>query len=100
MVWFWHTRQRRSCESAVTRLSSADSVGSASAAFAPSDHTAEHRVMTTSASSLRIAVQLAHQGEDLVAQDFGRDHADALVADDAVLVDQERFGHAVDAIVD
>src|SRR3990172_441081 len=104
MVWFWHTRQRRSCESALTRLSSADSVGSASAACAPSEYTAEHmaehKAMTTTASSLRIAVQLAHQGEDLVAQNFGRDHADALVADDAVLVDQERFGHAVDAIVD
>src|SRR3972149_7235044 len=104
IVWFWHTRQRKSCASAVTRLSSADSVGSASAACAPSaytaEHTAEHRAMTTTASSLRIAVQLAHQGEDLVAEDLGGDHADALVADDAVLVDQERFRYPVDTVID
>ena len=35
-----------------------------------------------------------------VAQHLGRDRADVLVADDAVLVDDVGLGHAVDAVVD
>src|SRR3972149_3316548 len=98
MVWFWHTRQRRSCASVVTRFSSADSVVKDSAARAVPPNV--YIAINATRMRLRIAVQFSHQGENLVAHNLGSDHADALVADDAFLVDQKRLRHAVDAVID
>src|SRR5215472_59787 len=96
-VWFWHTRQRSSSASAITRFSSAGSAA-AGAAACPTSSAA------TSAASSRAAslgtVELFDERQQRVLHDLGRERPDALVADDAFLVDQVGLGHAVDTVVD
>src|SRR5688500_9491832 len=86
-VWFWHTRQRSSSASAVTRLSrlSAPNAGKLTM----------HKKSTNLATA-----QLLNQRPDLLLRHLGRERADVLVADHALAVDDVRFGHAVDAVVD
>src|SRR3954470_23121097 len=45
-------------------------------------------------------IELLQQWLDLGGEHVGRDGADVLQADDAVLIDDEGLGHAVDAEVD
>src|SRR5471032_60933 len=79
MVWFWHTRQRNSSASAITRFSSAGSGTAGGASLASTDPA--KRKQNSSVSSLGIAVEFLHQRQNLVAHDLRGDSADALVAD-------------------
>src|SRR5476649_1075757 len=98
MVWFWHTRQRNSSASAMTRFSSAGSGTAGGASLASTDPA--RMSPYTSASSLRIAVQRLHQRQNLVAHDLRGDGTDALVADHAGLVDDIGFGNPINAVID
>src|SRR5712691_2045536 len=97
MVWFWHTRQRRFSESSMTRFSSAGSsaAGALSAACAMLKISAD----SISTSSLRI-LELGHERDNLLHQDFRRERTDLLVSDHAALVDHIGFRNAIDAVVD
>src|SRR5581483_11998760 len=97
MVWFWHTRQRSSEESAMTRASSAGSAAAGAASFGQA--AGAHASAASSTSSLA-TLELLHERQDLLLQDLARHGTDALVADDAALVDQVGLGHAVDAVDD
>src|SRR6266480_1381922 len=85
--WFWHTRQRNSAASSMTRLSSA-------ASSAPATETARN-----SARAL-LAIKFIQQRNELVAHQLAGDRADALVADHAALVDDVGLRHAVHTVVD
>src|SRR5262249_59558275 len=91
-VWFWHTRQRSSCASAVTRRSSTGS--SCPLAW---NARATRRKSNKSLATLR---QLLDERAQLLLDDLRRERPDALVADDALAVDHVGLGHAVDAVVD
>src|SRR4051812_1738234 len=93
-VWFWHTRQRSSSASAMTRFSSSGSSDTGEAAKAQKA-VAIDRTITNTLGTL----QFLHQRQDPVAHDLGREDADALVADHPLAVDDEGLGHAVDAVV-
>src|SRR5678815_5541151 len=93
-VWFWHTRQRSSSASAMTRFSRIGSSATGEAANADS----VIEIASKTKASLR-TLQLLHQRQDALAHDLGSKDADALVADDALAVDDEGFGYAVDAVV-
>src|SRR5687767_8632612 len=88
-VWFWHTRQRSSVASALTRFSisgsCANAAGSANA---------------KSSRNLATRPQFADQGLELRTAHLRRERADVLVADHATLVDDVRLRHAIDAIID
>src|SRR6185503_938158 len=88
-VWFWHTRQRSSCASAVTRLS----MSVFWARTEPVRRIAPKKNLPT-------ASQLLHQRRELLLRDVRRQRADVLVTDHAFAVDDVGFGHAVDAVVD
>src|SRR5712664_3651870 len=90
-VWFWHTRQRSSEASAMTRFSKTGS-------SLPTTHT-EKNNRKRNANAL-FTRQLAHQRRYLLRRDFLRHGADALVTDHALLVDDVGFRNAIDAIVD
>src|SRR6185369_11159883 len=93
-VWFWHTRQRSSSASAMTRFSRSGFSDAGEAAKA------EKAVMTVRKTRKNLGtLELLHERQDPLANDLGREDADALVADDALAVDDEGFGHAVDAVV-
>src|SRR5512139_493238 len=102
MVWFWQTRQRSSEATRITRASSTGSseAGTASFAAAASGSTRH------SASSMRRRIpaasdiQLFQKRHDLLLDHLGRQRPDLLVADGALLVDDEGLRHAVDAVVD
>src|SRR6266850_8406401 len=96
MVWFWQTRQRSSAARVMTLCSSAGSAAAGAASFAYTHGTVAAR---RNARTLSTA-ELLHQRQQLVLDDLGRERADALVADDAQLVDHVGLGHAVDAVVD
>src|SRR5688572_30101133 len=85
-VWFWHTRQRSSVASAVTRFSISGSCASAGSASA-----IRNRNLTTELPDQRLELRAPH---------LGGKGADVLVADDAALVDDVRLRHAIDAVVD
>src|SRR5262245_16413482 len=88
-VWFWHTRQRSSSASAMTRFSR---IGlSCEKPGAEMNRAMKKKTLCT--------LQLLHERQDAIAHDLGRESADALVADHALLVDDERFRHAVDAVI-
>src|SRR5262249_16491862 len=93
-VWFWHTRQRSSSASAMTRFSSIGSSDKDDAAKPDKAVKIEKKAKT----QLR-TLELLHQRQDALAHDLGREDADALVADHAFAVDDEGLGHAVDAVV-
>src|SRR5688500_3118201 len=95
IVWFWHTRQRSSCETSITRLSSS-LVGGASPANAPQPSAAK----TARRKTLRIALELCQERQDLALEHLRGHRTDLLVADYAALIDHVGFGHAVDAVVD
>src|SRR5262245_35859380 len=95
-VWFWHTRQRSSSASAITRFSSAGSAAAGAASLAATGSVAS----TISRASALCTFELFHQRQQRVLHDFRGEGPDALVADDALLVDQVGLGHAVDAVVD
>src|SRR5712691_12131929 len=97
MVWFWHTRQRRFSESAMTRFSSAGSSAAGASSVACATLMTSNDSMST--SCLRI-VELGHERDNLLLQDFRRERSDLLVADHAALVDHIGFRNAVDAVVD
>src|SRR5215467_1085492 len=96
-VWFWHTRQRSSSASAITRFSSAGSAAAGAASFAMTG--AATSAASSSAATL-CTVELFDERQQGVLDELGRERPDALVADDALLVDQVGLGHAVDAVVD
>src|SRR6266540_6839815 len=48
----------------------------------------------------RLRLQLAHERHDRLLERLRRDRSDLLVANHALLVDDERLGHTVDAPVD
>src|ERR1035437_6480141 len=98
MDWFWHTRQRNSSASAMARFSSTGSGTAGGASLASTDPA--RMSPNSSASSLRIAVQLLHQRQDLVTHDLWGDGTDALVADHAGLVDDIGFGNPIHAVID
>src|ERR1700730_321250 len=77
-VWFWHTRQRSSEASAMTRFSR---TGSSS----PKTCT-EKRIRKRKTTAL-FTRQLAYQRRYFLRRDLLRHGADALVADHALLVD-------------
>src|SRR3954452_10816985 len=91
-VWFWHTRQRSSCASEVTRRSrpgsSCPSTWKGRATRRKSDKTL---------ATLR---QFLDERAQLLLRDLRRERSDVLVADDAVAVDHVGLGHAVHAVVD
>src|SRR5688572_4436866 len=86
-VWFWHTRQRSSSARAATRLSRTG--------FCAAQTTGNKRTSSNLATA-----QLLHQRHKLLLRHLGRERPDMLVADHALAVDDIRFRHAVDAIVD
>src|SRR5262245_8355754 len=90
-VWFWHTRQRSSCASAVTRRSRAGS--SCPVAW-------KARTRRPSTKSLATFRQLLDERAQLFLRDLRRERPDALVADDALAVDHVGLGYAVHAVVD
>src|SRR5579859_4936358 len=96
-VWFWHTRQRSSSASAITRFSRTGSsdIGGASFPTAKAALSAKARKRRT-----LLTLELAHERNDLLLEDLRRHRADALVADHAALVDHIGLGHAVDPVVD
>src|ERR1700675_1071665 len=97
MVWFWHTRQRSSAESAMTLCSMAG----AGAAGGPSrERTAAHGASSRAKKSSLATAELLHQRQYFLLQYLCGDRPDTLVADDAALVDHVGLGHAVDAVVD
>src|ERR1035441_3875178 len=112
MVWFWQTRQRSSEVIRVMRASSTGSAASGAASFAPARDVARATLMPTTIAKTGLCrprcvessgiglLQLFEQGLDLGRERFLGERADVLHADDAALVDDERFGHAVDAEVD
>src|SRR6188508_2150733 len=100
IVWFWQTRQRSSAVMRVMRASSAGSAASGSASFAPASAAESASSSATIALQSESGIELLQQRLDLVRQHVGRQRADVLQADDAVLVDDEGLGHAVDAEVD
>src|SRR5688572_10646724 len=87
-VWFWHTRQRSSVASAVTRFSISGSCASAGSANA------------SRTRNLATRTQFANQRFELRAAHFRRERSDVLVADHATLVDDVRLRHAIDAVID
>src|SRR5581483_567559 len=94
-VWFWHTRQRSSAARSSTRFSSAGSsaAGGASAAIArPATSDRRRKSLLT--------LELAHERHEGLIEELRRHRADALVADDAALVDHVGLGHPVHAVVD
>src|SRR4029077_17626068 len=93
-VWFWHTRQRSSSASAMTRFSRSGFSDAGEAAKAQKAVTIERKTDKHLGT-----LQLLHQRQDALAHDLGGEDADALVADDALAVDDEGFGHPVDAVV-
>src|SRR5687767_2162251 len=90
MVWFWHTRQRSSVESAFTRFSTSGISCS---------RTEKERIPIKT-QALATAGELLHQRLQLLLRDLRRHRADVLVADHALLVDDVGFRHAIDAVVD
>src|SRR3954469_8190688 len=114
IVWFWQTRQRSSCVMASMRDSSAGSeavgraVGAWNAAVAPVEAASDaataadgadagasaaiagRAAPTASSPAIRrrrtSAIELPQQRKHLVAQHLGRQRADLLEADDALLV--------------
>src|SRR5688500_3493791 len=86
-VWFWQTRQRSSCASAATRLSS-------------SVFCARTGAQPRSSRRKSLAIELSAERPQLLLRDLRRERADMLVADHALAVDDVRFRHAVDAVVD
>src|SRR5687767_8194767 len=88
-VWFWHTRQRSSFDSCMTRFSKAGS----SAGKAIKGNNSKTRNLATFAQCLNQRLQL-------LLRDVARERSDVLEADDAALVDDVGLGHAVDAVVD
>src|SRR6185436_8816656 len=86
-VWFWHTRQRSSSASAMTRFSS--SRFSWEKAWPATKRKRKSLITWIDLGTL----QLLHQRQDPVAHDLGREDADALVADHALAVDDEGLGH-------
>src|SRR6185369_7158143 len=92
IVWFWHTRQRSSCASAVTRRSRPGS----SCPIAWKGRATRRR----SDKSLATLRQLLDQRAQLLLRDLRREGPDVLVADDAVAVDHVGLGNPVHAVVD
>src|SRR5712671_5278281 len=90
-VWFWHTRQRSSEASAMTRFSR---IGSS----LPREQIEKNNRKRN--ANVLFTRQLAHQRRDLLRRDFRCHGADALVADHSPLVDDVGFRHAVDAVFD
>src|SRR5262249_8901940 len=89
----WHTRQRSSSASAMTRFSS---IGSSDTGEPEKTEKVVNKEKRK--ASLR-TLQFLHERQDALAHDLRRQDADALVADHASAVDDEGFGHAVDAVV-
>src|ERR1700694_1362768 len=90
-VWFWHTRQRSSVATSITRLSR---IGSSAA------RTATESPAAMKTANTLFAIEFIHQWNELLFHELARDRADALVADHAALVDDVGFRHAVHAVVD
>src|SRR5688500_8260769 len=88
-VWFWHTRQRSSLESCMTRFSSAGSSAE------KTTHGKNSRRM-----NLATLAQRFDERPQLLVGDVARQRPDVLEADDDALVDDVGFRHAVDAVVD
>src|SRR4030095_6937597 len=80
-VWFWHTRQRSSCASVVTRRSR---FGSSCARERPARPIA---ISIINRKSLATLGELLDQGTQLLLGDLRRERADVLVTDDALAVD-------------
>src|SRR5437879_8194021 len=97
IVWFWQTRQRSSEASVMTLCSSAGSAAAGAASLASA-----HEAVAARSRSWRIlsTAQFFHQRQHLLLEDLRREGPDALVADDAELVDHVGLRHAVDAVVD
>src|ERR1700754_69187 len=100
-VWFWQTRQRSSAAITITRASSAGSAlaGAASFALAHVPALAPSAHINRAMKNLRIAKTLQKRA-DLRRDQLRRQRPDQLEAHDALLVDHEGLGHAVDAEVD
>src|SRR5713226_4189185 len=97
MVWFWQTRQRNSAASVITLCSRAGSAAAGAASFARAPGAAE--TSNRNARSLT-TVELLHQRQHLLLDELRGQRADALVTDDAALVDHVGLWHAVDAVID
>src|SRR5664279_1819381 len=108
MVWFWQTRQRSSEVMRVIRASSAGSAASGTASLATQVDAS--RASVAAASRRRTVgwpkmsgigfLEALEQRLDLGRQHLGRQRADVLHADDAVLVDDEGFRDTIHAEVD
>src|SRR5574342_1170709 len=96
MVWFWQTRHRSSLESAMTRRSRAGSGAAEVASFAGAHGEATSRRRARSLTT----TELLDQRQDLALDDLRSERADALVANDAALVDHVGLGHTVHAVID
>src|ERR1700674_5218934 len=83
-VWFWHTRQRSSVATCITRLSR---IGSSAA------RTATESPAAMKTANTLFAIEFIHQWNELLFHELARDRADALV-------DDVGFRHAVHAVVD
>src|SRR5688500_2122980 len=90
IVWFWHTRQRSSWDTSLTRASRLSGW-----AAMPTGMKRKKRSTT-----LATAAELLHQRPDLFLRHLGRERPDVLVADHAAAVDDVGFRHPVHAVVD
>src|SRR4051812_43562900 len=91
-VWFWHTRQRSSDESAITRRSRSVSWEKTVPVKA--------RMRSKLQTSSLFTRKLADQRQDSLRENLARPRADLLVANEAALVDHIGLGHAVNAVID
>src|SRR4051812_48705290 len=90
-VWFWHTRQRSSEESAITRRSRSVSW----------QKTAPVKTSVSSHPQTSLFTRkLADQRQDPLRENLARHRADLLVTNEAALVDHIGLGHAVNAVID
>src|SRR6185436_7493013 len=85
IVWFWHTRQRSSAVMRVMRASSAGSAASGAASLATTCAAQSASSSATIALDNVSGIELLQQRLDLGRDHVGRQRADVLQADDAVL---------------
>src|SRR5262245_8951439 len=95
-VWFWQTRQRSSEARRCMRASTAGSAAAGAASLALAQKAARHSIKVARS----LSIELPQHGEDARLDDLRRQRPHLLEAHHALLVDDEGFGHAVDAEVD
>ena len=104
MFWFWQTRQRSSSDRPCRRFSATGSAARAASVVLEAIAAVDPRKVAKTKARLRPRIvhlfKLRQQRHDLVAEHVRADRSGVLHADDAGLVDDVGFRHAIDAVVD